>query len=371
MDKLSVGVIGCGMVSDSYLKTLQRFDHVEFGACADMMPARATQTAAAYGFKRACTVEQLLAGDDSDLVLNLTIPAAHCEVNLAILDSGKHVYSEKPLGIQLREAERVLAMAEAKGLRVGCAPDTFLAGGHQHCRQLVEAGKIGRGLAAFGAVSGHGPDAYHANPHFFYEEGAGPMLDQGVYIITALLPLFGRVKTVSARAQIGIAERTVLTEERFGEKIDVQTPTHLVCALEFADGGMATLQISWEIWATKLPDMEIYGSEGTIRLPHWNNYQPDFDVFMRETKSWEHIETHWPYVGGSYRGLGLAEMAAAILTDSPHRASGARANHVLDIMEGLVRSAREDRPVEMTTPYEKPELFADSLAEGQIDHLVA
>lgn len=371
MDKISVGVIGCGMVSNSYLNTLQKFAHVEFGSCADLMPERAEQVAKEYGFKRACSADELLAGDDSDLVLNLTIPAVHCEVNLAILESGKHVYSEKPLGIKLSEAEQVLAKAKEKGLRVGCAPDTFLAGGHQHCRQLVESGSIGRALSAFGAVSGHGPDAYHANPHFFYEEGAGPMLDQGVYVITALLPLLGRVKTVSARAQIGIADRTVLTEPRFGEQIEVQTPTHLVCALEFADGGLANLQISWEIWASKLPTMEIYGTEGTIKLPHWNSYEDNFDIYTKAEDSWENVETHRPYVGSSYRGLGMAEMAAAILTVRPHRASGERANHVLDIMEGLVRSAREDTPIAMTTPYEKPELFADPLQEGEIDHLSA
>ncbi|MFT5377427.1 MAG: putative dehydrogenase [Candidatus Latescibacterota bacterium] len=373
MDKIRVGVIGCGMVAKSYLNTLQKFAHIEFGACADLMPERAEQIAAEYHFKRACSPDELLAGDDCDLVLNLTIPAAHCEVNLAILEAGKHVYSEKPLGIKLHEAEQVLAKAKEKGLRVGCAPDTFLAGAHQHCRQLIETGSIGQAVAAFGTVCGHGPDAYHANPHFFYEEGAGPMLDQGVYVITALLPLLGRVKTVSARAQIGIDDRTVLSEPRFGEKIEVKTPTHLVCALEYEGGGMANLMISWEIWASRLPPMEIYGSEGTIRLPHWNNYEDNFDLYKKEKDGgdWENIQTHRPYVGGSYRGLGMAEMAAAILTNKPHRASGERANHVLDIMEGLVRSSQEDRPIDMTTPYEKPEIFADGLEEGQIDHLSA
>jgi predicted dehydrogenase len=371
MQKVRVGVIGCGMVCNSYLKTFQKFAHLELIACADLMPERAAQVAEEYGFKRSCSVDELLKGDDTDLVLNLTIPAAHCEVNLAILEAGKHVYSEKPLGIKLDEAQRVLEKAKEKNLRVGCAPDTFLAGGHQHSRQLIESGRIGRVLAAFGVVSGHGPDAYHANPHFFYEDGAGPMLDQGVYVITALLPLFGRVKTVSARAQIGITDRTVLTEPRFGEKIQVQTPTHLVCALEYEEGGLANLMISWEIWSTRLPSMEVYGTEGTIRLPHWNNYEIGFDVFTKEEKggNWESIETHRPYVGGSYRGLGMAEMAAAILTDQPHRASGERANHVLDIMEGLVRSSRQDKPIEMTTPYTRPALFADDLNEGEIDHL--
>ena len=372
MQKIKVGVIGCGMVANSYLNTLQKFAHVEFGACADLMQERAEQVAAEYGFQRASNVDELLAGDDSDLVLNLTIPAVHCEVNLAILESGKHVYSEKPLGIILEEAQLVLAKAKEKGLRVGCAPDTFLAGAQQQCRQLVESGAIGRPVAAFGAVSGHGPDAYHANPHFFYEEGAGPMLDQGVYVITALLPLFGRVKTVSARAQIGVTARTVLTEQRFGEKIGIKTPTHLVCALEYEEGGMANLMISWEIWASKLPNMEIYGTEGTMRLPHWNNYQSDFDLFTKEGGGgdWQNIETGRPYVGGSYRGLGMADMAAAIIADRPHRASGERANHVLDIMEGLVRAAREDKPIEMTTPYDRPELFAENVQEGEIDHLL-
>ena len=164
----------------------------------------------------------------------------------------------------------------------------------------------------------------------------------------------------------------VVTEQRFGEKIEIETPTHLVCALEYEEGGMANLMISWEIWASKLPNMEIYGTEGTMRLPHWNNYQRDFDLFTKEGGGgdWQNIETGRPYVGGSYRGLGMADMAAAIIADRPHRASGERANHVLDIMEGLVRSAREDKPIEMTTSYDRPELFAENVQEGEIDHLL-
>ena len=373
MKKIRLGVIGCGMVCDSYLQTLQRFDHVAFAACADLEPERARRVAAEYGFGRACSVDELVRGDDTDLVLNLTIPATHAELNLAALQGGKHVYSEKPLGITLQEAQAVLRRAVDQGLRVGCAPDTFLAGGHQHCRQLIEQGAVGRLVAAFGAVAGHGPDAYHANPHFFYEKGAGPLLDQGVYVITALLPLFGRVKAVSARAQIGITDRTVRTEPRFGENIDVQTPTHLVCALEFEAGGLANLMISWEIWASKLPVMEVYGTEGTIRLPHWNFYEADFDLYRHgpEGGAWQAITTERPYVGGTWRGLGVADMAAAILSGRPHRASGERANHVLEIMESLVHSAATDAPVAITTPYTKPEPFADRLAAGELDHSLA
>ena len=370
MEKIRLGVIGCGMVCDSYLQTLQRFDHVACAACADLEPERARRVAAEYGFGRACSVDELVRGDDTDLVLNLTIPATHAELNLAALEGGKHVYSEKPLGITLQEAQAVLRRAVDKGLRVGCAPDTFLAGGHQHCRHLIEQGAVGRLVAAFGAVAGHGPDAYHANPHFFYEKGAGPLLDQGVYVITALLPLFGRVKAVSARAQIGITDRTVRTEPRFGENIDVQTPTHLVCALEFEAGGLANLMISWEIWASKLPVMEVYGTEGTIRLPHWNFYEADFELYRQgpEGGAWHAIATERPYVGGSWRGLGVADMAAAILSGRPHRASGERANHVLEIMESLVHSAATDALVAITTPYTKPEPFTAGLATGEPDH---
>ena len=368
-DRVRLGVIGCGMVSDSYLQTLQRFDHVAFAACADLDMERARRVAADYGFARACSVAELVRGDDTDLVLNLTIPAAHAELNLAALDGGKHVYSEKPLGIALQEAQAVLRRADDKGLRVGCAPDTFLAGGHQHCRQLVDGGAVGRLVASFGAVAGHGPDAYHANPHFFYEQGAGPLLDQGVYVITALLPLFGRVKTVSARAQVGIADRTVRTEPRFGETIDVQTPTHLVCALEFEAGGLANLMISWEIWASKLPMMEVYGTEGTIRLPHWNHYEAEFDLYRHgpEGGTWQAVTTERPYAAGSWRGLGVADMAAALLSGRPHRASGERANHVLEIMAGLVDSAETGAPIPVTTPYTKPDPFPANLADGELD----
>ena len=195
--KVKVGIIGCGNIFSAYAKGLRVFDILELAACADIDMARARAKAEEFNVPRACTVDELLADPAIEIVVNLTVPKTHAEVSLQIIEAGKHVYSEKPLAVTREDGGRILAAAKARGLLVGCAPDTFLGGGLQTCRKLIDDGWIGRPVAATAFMAGHGVEAWHPNPFFYYQKGGGPVFDMGPYYLTALINLLGPARRVT------------------------------------------------------------------------------------------------------------------------------------------------------------------------------
>ncbi|MGA1759824.1 MAG: Gfo/Idh/MocA family protein, partial [Paracoccaceae bacterium] len=215
MQKMGIGIIGCGNISTAYLKLAPLFKALEVRAVADINADAAAAQAAAFNV-RAETVDGLLAADDIDMVVNLTIPAVHYEVTCKILNAGKHAYSEKPLVLTLDEATSLRALADAKGLRVGSAPDTFLGGAHQRARQAIDENGIGRIIGGTCHVMNHGMEHWHPNPDFFYQPGAGPVLDLGPYYITNLVQLIGPVKSVAAMTAATFSERTIANGPRLG-----------------------------------------------------------------------------------------------------------------------------------------------------------
>ena len=258
-----VGIIGCGNICDQYFKSCASFRDIEIVACADLLLERAEAKAAQYGV-RALGVDELLSDPDISIVLNLTIPQAHAEVDLAALAAGKHVHSEKPLTLNASDGRRILAAASERGLRVGCAPDTFLGGGLQTSRKLIDDGWIGRPVAATAFMVGHGHEYRHPDPAFFYKAGGGPMLDMGPYYITALIHLLGPVTRVTGSSKITFPQRVITSKPKYGDVIDVDVTTHLASALDFANGVVATVVMSFDVWAHNLPRIEIYGSEGSL-----------------------------------------------------------------------------------------------------------
>ena len=288
------------------------------------------------------SVEELLADKEIEIVLNLTVPTAHEEIAIKALENGKHVYNEKPLGITREEGLRILAAAEKKGLRVGCAPDTFLGAGLQTCRKLLDDGWIGKPFGATAFMVGGGPERMHPNPDFFYKKGAGPLLDMGPYYITALVSLLGPVKKVTGMATTPFPEKTILTADRFGQKLKVETPTFINGTMEFVSGACANLMTSFDMHGSyresKLPFIQIFGSEGTLSLPDPNQF--DGPVAVRRFNG---DFTAMPLTHGfteNSRGIGLADMAAAIASGKQtHRANGELAFHVLDIMAGILDSS--------------------------------
>lgn len=363
--RVGVGVIGCGTISDAYFDACLSFNNMEVIACADLDPARAEAKAAKYGF-RALGVEALLAEPAIDIAINLTIPRAHAEVAGAAIAAGKSVYNEKPLAVRRSDGHELLIAAQTRGVRVGCAPDTFLGGGLQTCRRLIDDGKIGRPVAATAFMMGHGHESWHPDPAFYYQIGGGPMFDMGPYYLTALVSLLGPVRRVTGSTQVTFAERTITSDPKGGETIRVEVPTHVTGILDFAAGAIGTITTSFDVWAAELPRIEIYGTEGTLSVPDPNGFGGPVRVWTTQTPEWREVPLSHGYTG-EWRGIGVADMANALQSGRPHRAAGALAYHVLDIMQSIDEASREGRHIDLTSTCERPAPLPVGLPEGSLD----
>ena len=353
----TVGIVGCGTISSTYLKAPQLFSNVRIAACADIDMSRARAQAAKFGVSRACSVAELLADPEIDVVVNLTVPATHAEISLAALAANKSVYSEKPLSTTRAGGQAILHTASAKHLRVGCAPDTFLGHGLQTCIQLINDGAIGTPVAATAFLLNHGMEHWHPDPTFFYQPGAGPLFDMGPYYLTALIAMLGSISRVSASTKITFPERTVTSQLGVSGTIPVNTPTHITGLMEFANGAVGTIITSFDVWHHRLPYIEIYGTEGSISAPDPNTFGGP--VYLRRARedAWQEVALiHDSPANG--RGLGLADMASAMRTGRIHRANGEMAYHVLDVIESFLQSATEGRHITLSSSCQQPEPFA-------------
>jgi predicted dehydrogenase len=350
--KLRVGIIGCGNISGIYMKNCRVLPGLKLVACADALPERAEAKAREHGID-ALSVDALLESPEIDLVVDLTVPAAHSLVNQRALGAGKHVYSEKPLAVTRAEGEATVALAESRGLRVGCAPDTFLGAGLQTCINLIDQGVIGEPVAAVAFMAGHGPESWHPDPAFFYKQGAGPMFDMGPYYLTTLIAMLGPVARISGVARKSFAERIATSEARKGERLPVEVPTHYASTLEFASGPVASLLISFDVWAHNLPRIEVYGSEGSLSVPDPNTFGGPVRVKLAGDAEWREAPLAPGYTDNS-RGLGASDMALAIAEGRPHRASGQLALHVLDLMESAQEAYETAQYVKLRSSVTRP-----------------
>lgn len=363
--KVNVGIIGCGNIFPAYIKGSRAFKILDIVACADIDQQRAKDRAAEFNVPKAYSVSDLINDPDVDIAVNLTVPLVHAEVSLAAIEAGKHIHSEKPLAVHREDGLRIIEAAKAQGVLVGCAPDTFLGGGLQTCRKLIDDGAIGTPVAATAFMAGHGPESWHPNPDFFYKLGGGPLFDMGPYYITALVFLLGAVKRVAGSAQISFPERIATSKEHYGRKISVDVPTHVAGVLDFESGVVGTLIMSFDMWAHHLPRIEIYGSEGTLSVPDPNTFGGPVQLWRTETKQWEEVPlTHSADVG---RGIGVADLAYAITYKRPHRASGDLAYHVLDVMHALHESSAEGKHITPTSRVERPAALPLNLPVGELD----
>ena len=368
---LRAGLVGCGFISDIYLTNLAKFRDVAVVACADRSQAAAARQAERYGL-RAQGVTELLKAHDIDIVLNLTTPEAHAEVTLAAIEAGKSVYSEKPLAAALAEGERIIAAAAAKGVKIGCAPDTILGPGYQEARALLDSGALGRPLTALAAVMSHGYEHWHPSPAFYYQAGGGPVLDMGPYYLSALASLLGPVAEAQAVGQIGFAERVVTTSgsPNLGQKIRVETLTSVQALLTFANGAQATFLASFDVWRHGLAPIELHGEAASLRLPDPNFFAGDLAIATGR-EEWRAVPlsarllgaANWPADKpnqSNWRGLGLADLARAILDKREPRASGALALHVLAVMDAILTAAPERRSVRVAAPFAPPAPLGDA-----------
>lgn len=363
-NRLGVGIIGCGNISTAYMRLGPLFKGIDIRACADLNMDAARMRAGEFGL-RAETVRDLLDADDIDIIVNLTIPAAHFEVSSAVLEAGKHVYSEKPFVLSVREGKALARKAARHGLRIGSAPDTFLGGAHQHARHLIDSGAVGKITSGTAFVMGHGMEHWHPNPDFFFKPGAGPVLDVGPYYISNLIQLIGPVRKVAAISSTPSSQRTITSKPRYGEKVSVETPTTFQALLEFESGASVMFGASWDVWNHGHSNMELYGEEGTLYVPDPNFFGGQLRMTKRE-KAVSRIakfnhplgvpnQKHQSGMLANYRASGLADMALAIMQGRQHRCSAELALHVVDVMTGILKSGEAGKFVAMSTTCDRPE----------------
>ena len=360
MSKLGVGIIGCGNISTAYLRLAPMFRDIEIRGVADAVPAAAAKRGDEFGVA-VHDVDGLLAAKDIDVVVNLTVPDAHFTVTRSILEAGKHAYSEKPLVLTLDEGEALRTLARNSNLRIGSAPDTFLGGAHQQARALIDTGEIGTVVAGSAHVMSHGMEHWHPNPDFFFKPGGGPVLDVGPYYVANLIQLIGPARRVAALTSAATPTRTISSEPRAGETISVETPTNIHALVEFANGATITLSASWDVWAHRHMNMELYGTEGSLFLPDPNFFGGQVEMAGREGEiaavdAWPHPlgVANQEHGRANYRTAGLADMAQAILQDRPHRCSLDLAIHAVDIMLSILKSGETGSFVELTTTCQRP-----------------
>ncbi len=371
MSKVGIGIIGCGNISTAYLELAPLFKALEVRAVADIAPAAAEAQAKAFGL-RAEGVADLVRASDIDIVVNLTVPDAHFEVSRRVLEGGKHVYSEKPFVLTLDQGEALRDLAARKGLRIGSAPDTFLGGAHQLARATLDAGRIGKVIGGTAHVMSHGMEAWHPNPDFFFQPGGGPVLDLGPYYVTNLVQLLGPVRGVTAMASAGFETRTIGSGPRAGEEVPVDTPTNVHAVLEFASGALVTLGASWDVWAHRHANMELYGEAGSLYLPDPNFFGGEVTLAAAgqdpQPLNWDHpfgqnnATDNAGAPRANYRAAGLAEMAAAIAEDRPHRAGLDLALHVVDVLTSILKSAEQRGWVELSTTCVRPAALSPEAA---------
>jgi predicted dehydrogenase len=360
---LRVGVVGCGNISTTYFKLAPLFKGIAITACADLNMELAKSRAEEFGVK-AMTADGLIKSEDIDIVLNLTVPDAHHGVSAAAVKAGKHVYSEKPLVLSLKDGLALKKAAVAKRVRVGCAPDTFLGGAHQRARRAVDDGDIGKITSGTAHVMGYGMEHWHPNPDFFFKPGGGPILDMGPYYIANLINLIGPVKRVAALTSMAQKSRTISSQPRSGEKISVKTPTNIQALLEFANGATVTLIASWDVWSHGHSNMEIYGTEGTLFVPDPNFFGGEVRATHRAEKAaylsaWDHPfgvsnQEHPQGAVANYRTAGLADMAAAIMEKRDARCSLDRTLHAVEVMTAVLASGESGKFVAMKTTCSRP-----------------
>lgn len=383
MRNVNVGILGCGVISNTYSRDIKRFyPSLHLAACADVNVELAKSHAEKYQIPSGCSVEEMLAMEEVELVVNLTPPQFHMELNKKILQAGKHVFCEKPFAPTAAQARQIMDLADEKRLLVGSAPDTFLGSSLQTCRKILDDGWIGKPLYVTANMMSNGVETWHPAPANFYKQGAGPLYDMGPYYFTALAALLGPVKRVSAFSGTGFPVRKVYTGPLKGQEVPVETPTHYSGTAELASGVIVSMNISFDIWHSNLPMFEIYGTDGTLEVPDPNmsggrprvyRKERTLDVLYddsRETKEKQDTSVElpelYPHIGDYTRGIGVLDLACAIDEKRKPRVNAEMACHVIEAITGMMESAQDKKVYEMKTTCEKPEPIKTGTPAGRI-----
>lgn len=366
VEPVKVGLVGCGFISGIYLENSKILRSFEVVACSDLIPERSESRANEFRVPKVCSTEEIMEDPEIEIVLNLTTPDGHYEVAKQAIEAGKSVYNEKPLAIELADGKELVDLAHEKGVLIGGAPDTFLGGGIQTCRKLIDDGWIGEPIASTAFMVCHGHESWHPDPEFYYKKGGGPMFDMGPYYLTALVNLLGSIKQVKASTRITFPERTITSEPKFGTKIMVNVPTHVVGVMDFASKAIGTIITSFDVWSGQLPRIEVYGTLGSLSVPDPNTFGGPVQIYLPENNEWRDVPLTHGYTSNS-RGIGVADMANALRSGHKHRANGDLTYHVLEVMHAFHTAADKEKTVRLKSKVRKPEPLPLGLVKGYLD----
>jgi len=366
MSKIKIGIIGCGNISDIYLQNLtSTFVNTEVWAISDLVEEKVLEAQKKYNIKNVFTMDEMLNCKEVQIVVNLSTPKYHFEICKKVLEAGKHVYVEKPLSLTLEQGMELKELAKQNNLLLGGAPDTFLGAGIQTCIKAIDDGLIGDVIGATAFMVCHGHESWHPDPEFYYDIGGGPMFDMGPYYLTALVSMIGPAKTVVGMNSITFKQRTITSEKKFGNIIDVKVPTHVTGTIEFKNGAIATVITSFDVWGSTLPRIEIYGSRGTLIVPDPNTFGGEVKIQTYFENEFKDLPLTHIYSENS-RGIGVADMADAISNNRVNIASGDLACHVLEIMHAFHDSAEKRTFIDLKTDCDRPQALKVGLIKGYV-----
>jgi len=371
----NIGLIGCGNIAETYFRSQEYFNNIQFISCADVYE-EASRKCAKENNINFQTVDELLSNPDVDVVLNLTIPQAHHEVSKKTLLANKHSYSEKPLSISFDQGKELVEIAKSKNLYLGNAPDTFLGGGGQLARQKIDDGEIGEILTGNFIFAFPGVQTFHPNPESWFQKGGGPVIDMGPYFFTTLVNLLGPAKNVRARGKTFAEQRKYQFGSKKGQMFNVEILTSVMLDIEFHNESIIQGFISFDVENHGRNHMELYGTKGSMIVPDPNMFGGPLITSNELGSEWKEHSVEDRYLGktniinstvrsneapkqANYRGIGLAEMIYAIENNLEHRCNGELALHVLDIIESTIRSAETGNEIELQTTCKKPLPFSE------------
>ena len=366
MEPVKVGLVGCGFISGIYLENSKIFQSFDVVACSDLIHERSKGRAEEFDIPKVCSTAEIMEDPEVEIVLNLTTPDGHYMVAKQAIEHGKSVYNEKPLAIELDDGKELIDSAKEAGVLIGGAPDTFLGGGIQTCRKLIDDGWIGEPIGATAFMTCHGHESWHPDPEFYYKKGGGPMFDMGPYYLTALVNLLGPVKQVKASTKITFPERTITSEPKYGTKITVDVPTHVVGIMDFHGGATGTIITSFDVWGAQLPRIEVYGTLGSLSVPDPNTFGGPVQLYLPGYNEWRDVPLSHGYTFNS-RGLGVADMANALRSGRHHRANGDLTYHVLETMHAFHTASINEKTVKIKSKVRQPSPLPIGLIKGYID----
>lgn len=356
MKKYKVGMIGAGAIAGQYLENAKAVysDYFEIVAVADIFAEKAKERAEKYDVPSFGTPDIVYNNPEIDLVINLTVPMAHEEVTVKALECGKHVYTEKPLACSREGMLHIMEVSKKTGKRVGCAPDSFMSAPAQTAKKALDEDWIGAPIGINAICAMRGNEYWRPDADFFYQKGAGPMMDMAPYYLNMFISLIGPIDSVQTMSRITWPERTIKVNPRRGEKISVEVPTYVSTALKFESGVIATFVNSFDIWKTQQPFIEIYGEKGTMVIPDPNRYKGDVLIRRFNDTEWRALPQFVEYAAYG-RGIGIVDMIRSIAAGVPHKTNLDIAYHATDVILTMDEAGEAKRELKVNSTAQKPD----------------